>query len=195
MNRPLISRHLKACSSAVKTDVVQIVFSVIALIVAAACQDAVSTLGGAKVPVLLVFPLYTALTAVPRVGASGAADRTGRFADGRWLWTAAAAGWMLDALGGLPFGCCTGFLTALCAGGRMVRPFITDAPRAVVGLCAGAAAGLLHEIWLHAWGVSGEGPLLIRVFAGVCLGAAAGGCLFAVLPGLERRIGLREETV
>ena len=165
------------------------------MIAAAAFQDAAPAFGGAKPPVLLVFPLYVALTAVPRAGTGGTADRTGRFTDGRWLWTAAAAGFLLDALGGLPFGCCTGFLVALCAGARMVRPFVADVPGTLAGLCAGATVGVAHEIWLQAWGVAGDGPLIIRTFSGALLGGLAGGALFAVLPGVERRIGMREETV
>ena len=109
-----------------KTDHVQIAFLAIGLILLAALQDMVPPFCGAKPPFLLVFALYVALTASGRTQRS----RKGARPVTRWIWTACAAGYLGEALSGLPLGCCIGFMLPVCA---IVRFVASALPAAVAG--------------------------------------------------------------
>ena len=81
-----------------KTDHVQIAFLAIGLILLAALQDMVPPFCGAKPPFLLVFALYVALTASGRPQRNRKGDRPVT----RWIWTACAAGYLVEALREFP---------------------------------------------------------------------------------------------
>lgn len=186
-----ISHLLKACLFAVKTDLVQTIFLAMGLVFLAALQDMLPQFGGTKAPLLQVFALYMVF-AEPLDGKS-----RDRRTDGsaRWLVTAGAAGFLLEALSGFPLGCCIGFLLAACALARALRQIaVASLSPVVLGAVVAMVFSLLQEVWLDAWGVTGGGPALVRFFAGILLAAVTGATLFAILPRLERFAGLREEV-
>ena len=156
-----------------QTRAVQILFTLICLVVAAAAQELVPSFGGTKAPALVVFALYTAL-------------RPAR----RWILVALAAGAFEDALNGNPAPCCTFFTLLAATGAHFLRPFAYDLQPAGVGACAAMAAAPIHELWLSAWGVLPPGcPALVRFFASALPAAAAGALVFAALPAAERLAG------
>lgn len=173
-----------------KSDIVQIVFVFIALVLAAALQDMSPAFGGAKPPFLQVFALYMATRRPP-----DAKERGVRQADGRhpqsWIWTAIAAGYMMESLSGLPWGCCIGFMLPACALAHAARRFAADMPATTFGMTAAVLFAPLQEAWLDAWGVTGGGSAFVRFFASALPAAATGAALFFVLPGIERFAGLR----
>ena len=83
MSRLSTSYPWRTCSSAVKTRAVQICFTLICLVAAAAMQELLPAFGGAKTPMLAVFAVYTAF-------------RPSR----NWILVAVAAGALEDALNG-----------------------------------------------------------------------------------------------
>ena len=174
-----------------KTDHVQIAFLAIGLILLAALQDMVPPFCGAKPPFLLVFALYVALTA------SGQAQRSRKGARPvtRWIWTACAAGYLVEALSGLPLGCCIGFMLPVCAIARfLLRTGDGRTSSVSLGLAAAAVFAPLQEAWLSAWGAYGESSAFVRFVASALPAAAIGALLFSILPKVERFAGLREEV-
>lgn len=174
-----------------KTDHVQIAFLAIGLILLAALQDMVPPFCGAKPPFLLVFALYVALTA------SGQAQRSRKGARPvtRWIWTACAAGYLVEALSGLPLGCCIGFMLPVCAIARfLLRTGEGAQSSASLGLVVAAVFAPLQEAWLSAWGTYGGGSAFVRFVASALPAAVAGAILFSILPKIERFAGLREEV-
>ena len=156
-----------------QTRAVQILFTLICLVVAAAAQELVPSFGGTKTPALLLFALYTAFQP-----------------SRRWVLVSLAAGAFEDALNGSPTPCCTFFTLFAATGAHFLRPFARDQPPAGVGACAAMAAAPVHELWLSAWGSLPPGcPVLVRFFASALPAAAAGALIFVALPAAERRTG------
>ncbi len=173
MSRPSTSSPSKTCSSAVQTRAVQILFTLICLVLAAAAQDLVPSFGGTKTPALLLFALYTAFQPTRR-----------------WILVALTAGAFEDALNGSPTPCCTFFALLAATGAHFLRPFAAELSSAGVGACAAMVTAPIHELWLSAWGVLPPGcPALVRFFASALPAAAAGALIFAALPAAERLAG------
>jgi len=157
----------------VQTRVVQILFTLICLVLAAAVQELVPSFGGTATPALLIFALYTAFQPMRR-----------------WMLVALAAGAFEDALNGSPTPCCAFFTLLAATGAHFLRPVARTLPSAGVGACVAMVAAPIHELWLSAWGVLPPGcPMLVRFFASALPAAAAGALVFAVLPAAERRTG------
>ena len=97
----------------------------------------------------------------------------------------------MEALSGLPFGCCMGFMLPACAMARAVRRTVEDMRPVTRGLVASMIFAPLQEAWLDAWGVIGGGSAFVRFFASALPAAAVGAALFAFLPALETFAGLR----
>ena len=173
-----------------KTDHVQIAFLAIGLILLAALQDMVPTFCGAKPPFLLVFALYVALTA-----SGQSRRRTGDSPVTRWIWTACAAGYLVEALSGLPLGSCIGFMLPVCALARFLLRS-GDGPTSSVslGLAVASVFAPLQEAWLSAWGAYGGGSAFVRFVASALPASVTGALLFLILPRIERFAGLREEV-
>ena len=173
-----------------KTDLVQIAFVATSLVVLAALQDMLpSGAGGAKVPFVQVFALYVALA-----GPSGLEEKHPRAPRSfRWAWTAAAAGYLMEALSGLPPFSCIGFMLPVCALAHILRGMVPpDLARPLVGTMAAVAYAPLQEAWLAAWSAGG-GSAVVRFFVSLVQAAFAGAALFPLLPLIERFAGLREE--
>ena len=174
-----------------KTDHVQIAFLAIWLVLLAALQDIVPSFCGAKPPFLLVFALYVALTAFRQSRHERKSDRPVT----RWAWTACAAGYLMEALSGLPFGSCIGFMLPVCALARfLLRSGDGCRPPVSLGLSAAAVFAPLQEGWLSAWGVYGESPAFVRFVASALPAAAVGALVFSVMPRIELVAGLRGEV-
>ena len=172
-----------------KTSLVQSVYIAIGLVLAAALQDMLPAFGGVKAPFLQVFALHVALTAKGGLRSNG---RNARHST-RWIWTALLAGYLMEALSGLPFGCCMGFLLPACALARAVRRTVEDMSPAALGLVAAMIFAPLQEAWLDAWGVIGGGSAVVRFFASALPAAVVGAVMFVCLPRMEAFSGLREE--
>ena len=156
-----------------QTRVVQFLFSLICLVLAAAVQELVPSFGGTATPALVLFALYTAFQP-----------------SRRWLLVSLAAGAFEDALNGSPTPCCTFFTLLAATAAHFLRPVAHGLPAAGVGACAAMVAAPIHELWLSAWGVLPPGcPVLVRFFASALPAAAAGALIFAALPAAERRAG------
>jgi len=179
------------CSSAVKTDAVQIAFATVALILAAALQDMLPAFGGAKTPLLQMFALYVAFR---WPGRREARDSAGGNIPHAWIWTAVAAGYMLEALSGLPWGCCIAFMLPACAVARAIRHVVADMSPVLLGMTSAILFAPLHEAWLEAWGATGGGSAFVRFFASALPAAAAGAVIFWILPAVEHFAGLGEEA-
>lgn len=174
-----------------KTDLVQIAFLSAALVLAAAFQDMSPTFGGVKPPFLQVLALYVSLTAVGKTRRG----RDGTRPSSRWIWTACAAGYLMETLSGLPIGCCVGFLLPACAVARALRRALAeDLSLTALGLMAAMSFAPLQEAWLDAWGVTGGGSSFLRFFASALPAAATGATLFYILPKIERFAGLKAEV-
>ena len=174
-----------------KTDHVQIAFLAIGLILLAALQDMVPPFCGAKPPFLLVFALYVALTASGRAHR----DRSGDRPVTRWIWTACAAGYLVEALSGLPLGSCIGFMLPVCALARfLIRSGDGPTSSVSLGLAVASVFAPLQEAWLSAWGTYGGGSAFVRFVASALPAAVTGALLFSILPRIERFAGLREEV-
>ena len=170
-----------------KTDHVQIAFLAIGLILLAALQDMVPSFCGAKPPFLLVFALYVALTTSGRLR-----RRNGDRPVTRWMWTACAAGYLLEALSGLPIGSCICFMLPVCALARfLLRSGDGRHVSVSFGLVVAAVFAPLQEAWLGAWGTHGGGSSFVRF---VLPAAVTGALLFLIVPRIERFAGLREEV-
>lgn len=157
-----------------QTKTVQIIFTLICLVVAAAAQELVPSFCGTKAPLLVVFALYTA-------------SQQGR----GWLFVSLAAGAIEDALNVSPTPCCTFFTLFAAMSAHFLRPFVQKLAPAAVGACLAAAAAPIHELWLMTWDILPPNcPLLARFFASILPAAAVGALVFAVLPGAERMAGL-----
>ena len=155
------------------TRAVQILFTLICLVLAAAAQELVPSFGGTKAPVLLLFALYTAF-------------RPAR----RWMFVALAAGALEDALNASPVPCCTFFALLAATGAHFLRPFANDLSPIWTGVCAAMVAAPIHELWISTWGVLPPGcSVIVRFFASALPAAAAGALIFAVLPSVEHRAG------
>ena len=174
-----------------KTDHVQIAFLAIGLILLAALQDMVPPFCGAKPPFLLVFALYVALTASGRARR----DRNGNRPVTRWIWTACAAGYLVEALSGLPLGSCICFMLPVCALARFLLRS-GDGPTSSVslGLVIAAVFAPLQEAWLGTWGTYGGSSAFVRFVASALPAAVTGALLFLIVPRIERFAGLREEV-
>ena len=156
-----------------QTRAVQILFTLICLVFAAAAQDLVPSFGGTKTPLLALFALYTALQP-----------------SRRWVLVSLAAGAFEDALNGSPTPCCAFFTLLAATGAHFLRPVARALPPAGVGACVAMVAAPIHELWLSTWGVLPPGcSVLVRFFASALPAAAAGALVFAVLPAAERRTG------
>ena len=156
-----------------QTRAVQITFTLICLVLAAAAQELVPAFGGAKTPFLALFAVYTAL-------------RPSR----SWMPAALAAGAFEDALNGSPTPCCTFFALLAATGAHFLRPVTYDLPPAGVGVCAAIVAAPVRELWISIWGVLPPGsPVLVRFFASALPAAAVSALAFAALPAAERMIG------
>ena len=156
-----------------QTRAVQIIFTLICLVAAAALQELVPSFGGTKTPLLVLFAVYTAF-------------RPSR----RWMLVAIAAGAFEDALNGNPTPCCTFFALLAATGAHFLRPVTYDLPPLGVGACVAMVVAPVHELWLSIWGVLPPGcPVLVRFFASALPAAAAGALLFVVLPAAERLAG------
>ena len=156
-----------------QTRVVQILFTLICLVLAAAVQELVPSFGGTATPALLIFALYTAFQPMRR-----------------WMLVALAAGAFEDALNGNPTPCCTFFALLAAMGAHFLRPVAHDLPPAGVGACAAMVAAPMRELWLSIWGALPPGcPVLVRFFASALPAVAAGALVFAALPAAERLIG------
>lgn len=174
-----------------KTDLAQTAFVAISLVLLAALQDMLPPVaGGAKVPLVQAFALYVALSASsPREEKRPRAPRSFR-----WAWTAAAAGYLMEALSGLPPFSCIGFMLPICALARTLRHIAPpDLASPLLGMAAAVAYVPLQEAWLAAWGASGDSAI-VRFFVSLVLAALAGAALFQLLPAVERFAGLREEV-
>ena len=173
-----------------KTDHVQIAFLAIGLILLAALQDMVPSFCGAKPPFLLVFALYVALTTSGRLR-----RRNGDRPVTRWMWTACAAGYLLEALSGLPIGSCICFMLPVCALARfLLRSGDGRQVSVSFGLVVAAVFAPLQEAWLGAWGTHGGGSSFVRFVASALPAAITGALLFLIVPRIERFAGLREEV-
>ena len=156
-----------------QTRAVQITFTLICLVLAAAAQELVPTFGGTKTPFLALFAVYTAL-------------RPSR----SWMPVALAAGAFEDALSGTPTPCCTFFALLAAMGAHFLRPVAHDLPPAGVGACAAMVAAPVRELWISTWGVLPPGcPALVRFFASALPAAAVGALVFVALPAAERLAG------
>ena len=156
-----------------QASVVQILFTLICLVIAAAAQELVPTFGGTKTPFLALVAVYTAL-------------RPSR----SWMPVALAAGAFEDALSGTPTPCCTFFTLLVATGAHFIRPIVHDLPPAGVGACAAMVTAPMRELWLSIWGALPPGcPLLVRFFASALPAVAAGALVFAALPAAEHVIG------
>ena len=157
-----------------QTKSVQIIFTLICLVVAAAAQELVPSFCGTKAPLLVVFALYTASQQ-----------------ERRWLFVSLAAGAIEDALNGSPTPCCTFFSLFAATGAHFLRPFVQKLASVGVGACLAAVAAPIHELWLMTWDILPPNcPLLVRFFASILPAAALGALVFAVLPAAERVAGL-----
>lgn len=175
-----------------KTELVQIAFVAISLVLLAALQDMLPSFGGTKIPLLQVFALYVALT--EPLHASERRSRTSRSV--RWIWTAGAAGYLMEALSGFPLGSCICFLVPACAFAHMLRRMADpDLSSVSLGIVAALAYAPLQEAWLAAWGGVGGDSAVVRFFASIAFAVLAGAVLFAILPRIERFAGLREEEI
>ena len=156
-----------------QTRAVQITFTLICLVLAAAAQELVPSFGGTKVPFLAFFAVYTAF-------------RPSR----SWLSVAILAGAFEDALNGSPAPCCTFFSLLAATGAHFLRPIARDLPPAGVGAGVAMVMAPMRELWLSTWGVLPPGcPVLVRFFASALPAAAVGALMFAVLPAAERVVG------
>lgn len=174
-----------------KTDLAHTAFVVIGLVLLAALQDIVPPCaGGVKVPLVQVFALYVALS-----GSSPLEEKRPRAPRSfRWAWTAAAAGYLMEALSGLPPLSCIGFMIPVCALARTLRHIAPpDLASPLLGMASAAAYVPLQEAWLAAWGASGDSAI-VRFFVSLVLAALTGAALFRLLPAAERFAGLREEV-
>ncbi len=173
-----------------KTDLAKTAFVALGLVLAAAVQDMLPAFGGAKAPLLQVFALHVAMSC------EGIVDvrRTSRRGHPQaWIWTSVAAGCFMEALSGLPLGSCIGFLLPACAIAHAFRMMAAEHSQMTVGMVAALVFAPLQEAWLDAWGASGGGPAIVRMFASAIPAAVVGAVMFALLPWLERFAGLREE--
>ena len=156
-----------------QTRAVQILFTLICLVSAAAAQDLVPSFGGTKTPMLALFALYTAFQP-----------------SRRWVLVSLAAGAFEDALNGSPTPSCAFFTLLAATGAHFLRSFASDLPSAGVGAGAAMVAAPVHELWLSTWGALPPGcPVFVRFFASALPAAAAGALLFAALPHAERHAG------
>ena len=161
-----------------QTRAVQITFTLICLVLAAAAQELVPTFGGTKTPFLALFAVYTAL-------------RPSR----SWMPAALAAGAFEDALNGSPTLCCTFFTLLAATGAHFLRPIARDLPPAGVGACAAMLVAPVRELWISTWDVLPPGcPALVRFFASALPAAAAGALVFVALPAAERLAGFTLPT-
>ena len=173
MSRLSTSYLWRTCSSAVKTKAVQICFTLICLVAAAAMQELLPTFGGAKTPMLAVFAVYTAF-------------RPSR----NWILVAVAAGALEDALNGNTSLCGVCFALLAATGAHFARSFEYGMPQAAVGAVAAMIAAPVHEIWLSAWGALPPGcPMIVRFCASALPSAIAGALTFAFLPAAEAFAG------
>ena len=156
-----------------QTRAVQICFTLLCLVAAAAMQELLPAFGGTKAPMLVVFAVYTAF-------------RPSR----SWIAVAVAAGALEDALNGNPSLCGTCFALLAATGAHFARAFEYDMPQAAVGAIAAAIAAPVHEIWLSTWGaLPPECPLFVRFCASALPAAVAGALAFALLPAAEAFAG------
>ena len=102
-----------------QTRAVQITFTLICLVLAAAAQELVPSFGGTATPALVLFALYMAFQP-----------------SRRWLLVSLAAGAFEDALNGSPTPCCTFFALLAATGAHFLRPVAYDLPPTGVGVCA-----------------------------------------------------------
>ena len=102
---------------------------------------------------------------------------------------------LVEALSGLPLGCCIGFMLPVCAIVRfLLRTGEEVQSSASLGLVVAAVFAPLQEAWLSAWGTYGGGSAFVRFVASALPAAVAGAILFSILPKIERFAGLREEV-
>lgn len=168
-----------------KTNLVQSVFILLAVVFAAAIQDMLPSFGGAKAPLLLLLVLQTAFTEPRR-----ARRQAEPFVLPRWIPTALLAGAFEDALSGFPTGCSMAFMLLAGSAARFMRRAVAGLPAPLLGLAAGIVAAPFHELWMVVWDVVGATPApVIRFFASALPAAPAGTLLFAFLPALRTGTG------
>ena len=158
-----------------KSNAVQTVFALIALVLGAAVQDVLPPFGGAKAPILAVLSVYAALRRPLPTAIS----------------TAFAAGALADALGSLPFGCSIAFFAMTACLVRSLRDTIVGMPLPLAGVLLSAICAAALEAWYGIWGVFGNAaPATARALSAAVPAAFAGGILFCVLPSIEWAAGI-----
>lgn len=108
---------------------------------------------------------------------------------------AIAAGALVEAVEGLPFGCCLGLYSVVAVGGRILGDALDLIGRGAGKWAATLAGALLllvfaplAQVWLDAWV---QPPNLVaRFFASTVWAAPVGAVLFALAPRLEHYFGL-----
>lgn len=156
-----------------QTRTVQILFTSLCLVAAAALQELLPSFGGTKPPMLALFAIYTALQP-----------------SRQWISVAIAAGAFEDALNGSVVPCCMFFDLLAATGAHFLRPVTRDLPPAGVGAGAAIVAAPVHELWLAIWSVLPPGcSAFVRFFASALPAAAAGVAAFLLLPMAERASG------
>lgn len=169
-----------------KTNLVQIVFCILGVVLAAALQERLPSFGGVKAPILLLLAAQNAF-AEKRPPAT---RREGRPRAFRWMVLAAVAGAFEDALNGFPSGCGISFFLLTCLLVRVARPVMRGLPVVLAGVLVAVLAAPFHEVWLAGWGVIGDHPpLWIRFFASTLPAILTGAGLFLALPWLQRIVG------
>lgn len=178
-----------------KTSLVQIVFTLLCTVFAAALQDMAPSFGGVKPPFLLALALFAAAAERRPDARDGRAAPRHPLLAARGLPCALLAGAFEDALSGFPAGCAAGFFVLAYAGARLLRDTARALRPAARGLVTVTAAAPLHELWLATWGVVGDDPSgFVRFFACALPAACAGALAFALLPRLVRFAGLEAEA-
>lgn len=171
-----------------KTRIVQIAFTLICTVVAAALQDMAPSFGGTKPPLLTLLALYWAISQ-PSEDGHGRPGEGGGLAV-RWLLAAIFVGSFDDALGELPTPCATIFTVLACSAARLGRGAFLELPRPLQGLAIAMLAAPLRELWLTVWGEV-DGMPMLRFFACAIPAAPAGAVIFALAAFLERHVGFR----
>ena len=170
-----------------KVDIVQTLFALVALVIAAAAQDMLGAWSGVKAPVLLSLALAFACSR--------------HFAGAVRIGAALAAGALAGALSALPPGAAElGFL-ALSGMAHfaarhegLIGANAAGRAGASFGFCAMAAAAPAFETWLYFWGTPGtEGVLVARALAALLLGAPLGAAMFALSAPTGEFLGLKAE--
>ena len=162
-----------------RNEVVQTVFFLFVLVLAAAAQDLLPSWGGVKPPLLAAVAVYLAVTRRAPAAILGAL----------------AAGGFGDALSGLPGFCTAGFLLVVYLFARAFRRTADlGAPSALLGALLLACAAPCGEVWTWIWtGRPWAGPVAGHLFLAAVAGFAAGLVVFLLVGWTEGLAGARAE--